>query len=140
MSDLVAVALSIACVSGVVATVFFAVAWLRTSTARGWTSTTGVVVNRRSGTTEGGIPANYPTFQWQDPTGRTFTHTSSMKQSLGPAPGTRVPVLYDPRDPSRAVIDSFVQSGRLFWLLGGLALAFGVLIGGFLLLGAARMS
>ncbi|WP_162891322.1 DUF3592 domain-containing protein [Aeromicrobium sp. A1-2] len=140
MSDLVAVGLSILGGGAVVATVFFLVAWSRTSMARGWTATTGVVIDRRTGRAEGGIPAQHPTFQWQDADGNLHQETSSMKQSLGPAPGTRVPVLYDPAHPSRAVINTYVQSGRLFWALGFLVLALGILIGGFLLLGAARMN
>lgn len=140
MSDLTAVGLSILGVSALVAAVFFGVAWFRGQMARGWTATTGVVVNRRTGQPSGGLPANYPTFQWRDAAGNTHQKTSSMKQSFGPSPGQPVPVLYDPRDPTRGMIDTYAQSGRIFWTLGIFVLVLGVLIGGFLLLGAARMS
>lgn len=139
MSDLAIVGLSILGGFTAVALVFFTVAWIRTGMARGWVETTGIVVNQRTGRSDGGMPAIYPTFEWQDADGNTHRRTSSMKQSFGPAPGTRVPVRYDPHDPSRAVIDSYAQSGRLFWLIGGLSLTLGVLIGGFLLLGATRI-
>lgn len=140
LSDLATVGVSIVGGSVVVALVFFGVAWTRTSLTRGWASTTGVVINRRTGQPNGGIAAQHPTFQWQDADGVTHQRTSSMQQSLGPSPGAAVPVLYDPADPSRAVINTFAQSGRIFWTIGILVLAAGSMIGGFLLLGAARMS
>lgn len=140
LSDLVVVGLSILGGTAAVAAVFFAVAWTRSRMTRGWNATTGVVVNQRTLRTDGGMPAIYPTFQWQDADGNTHHRTSSMKQSLGPAPGTPVPVLYDPAQPSRAIINTFAQSGRIFWMLGFFVLLLGALVGGFLLLGAARMN
>lgn len=140
MSDLVKVALTFFAVSSVVALVFFAVAWIRGRMMRDWVATTGIVVDRRTGQANGGMRAIYPTFQWQDADGNIHQLTSSMKQSFGPAPGKAVPVLYDPRQPSRAIINSYAQSGRIFWTLGFLALLLGTAVGGFLLLGAARMN
>lgn len=140
MSDLVAVGLSFFGISAVVALVFFAVAWLRGQMTRGWTPTTGMVVDRRTGLPSGGLPANYPTFQWRDADGNTHRTTSSMMQTFGPSPGTPVPVLYDPESPSRGIIDTFTQSGRIFWVCGTFVLLLGTLVGGFLLLGAARMN
>lgn len=140
MSDVAKVGLMFFGISAIVAMVFFAVAWIRGRMMRGWVATTGVVVDRRTGLASGGMPAIYPTFQWQDAEGTTHQRTSSMKQSFGPSPGRTVSVLYDPSNPSRAIINTYAQSGRIFWTLGFIALFLGTVVGGFLLLGAARMN
>jgi len=44
---------------------------------------------------------------------------------LGPRPGTHVPVRFDPDDPSRAMIDTYVQSGRILYAIGGALLGWG---------------
>ena len=64
------------------------------------------------------MTARYPTFRWQDATGVEHRHTSMMGASLGPRPGTLVKVKYDPDNPSRGMIDSAVQSGLLFTVIG----------------------
>lgn len=109
--------------------VFLTIGLVRTRTVRGWTRTTGVVVDRRTGRADRGATALYPTFQWQDQHGRVHQHTSAVRQSLGPSPGTAVPVLYDPDDPARGLIDSFVQSGRIFLWIGAGLLALGLVVG-----------
>lgn len=98
--------------------VFLTIGLVRQRMTRGWTRTTGVVVDRRTGRADRGTTSIYPTFQWQDERGEVHQHTSSVKQSLGPSPGTAVPVLYDPQRPSRGTIDTFVQGGRIFVYIG----------------------
>jgi len=90
---------------------------LRVRRARSWSRTIGIVVTRRHGSTTG-MGERYPTFKWRDQHGTDHEHTSNVYSSLGPRPGTEVPVLFDPDNPSRAVIDSFVQSGRIFVVIG----------------------
>lgn len=92
---------------------------------RSWTRTTGVIINRRDGGTQG-MPALYPTFQWRDQYGQDHQRTSIVRSSLGPAPGKLIPVLFDPAEPSRGVIDSLVQSGRIFKGIGVGILAVGL--------------
>src|SRR5699024_6939283 len=82
---------------------------------------------QRTGRADGGIPALYPTFRWQDDAGIVHQRTSMVSASLGPRPGTRLTVLYDPSNPSRAILDTFVQSGRIFYLVGGLIAGIGVI-------------
>ncbi len=72
--------------------VFLLVGYLRVRMTRGWTRATGVVVDRATGARPGGMPALYPTFQWQDQAGQVHQRTSSVRASLGPSPGKQVPV------------------------------------------------
>ena len=111
--------------------VFLTIGVLRGRMTRSWKLTTGIIVNRRDGGTSG-IPALYPTFRWRDEQGREHQRTSIVRATLGPAPGKLVPVRFDPNSPNRAVIDSTVQSGRVFVIIGICILVLGVLIGGFL--------
>lgn len=98
--------------------VFLAIGVLRRRMTLGWIRTTGVVVDKRTGRADGGMPAIYPTFQWQDESGQVHQRTSMVRQSLGPAPGKRVPIRYDPAEPSRGMVDTFVQSGAIFMVIG----------------------
>lgn len=98
--------------------VFVAIGMLRARMMRGWVRTTGVVVNKRTGRADGGMASLYPTFQWQDQDGQVHQRTSTVRQSLGPAPGKQVPIRYDPAEPSRAAVDSFVQNGTIFTVIG----------------------
>lgn len=50
--------------------------------------------------------------------GKTYTYTSNIGQTPGIKPGIIVDVLYDPYNPSKAMINTFVQSGAIFKLLG----------------------
>lgn len=118
MSDAALAPVLAAGIPALLGTVFLTIGIVRTRMMRGWTRTTGVVVDRRTGRADRGTISIYPTFQWQDQNGQVHQHTSSVKQSLGPSPGTAVPVLYDPEHPSRGSIDSFVQGGRIFVFIG----------------------
>lgn len=108
--------------------VFLTIGLVRTRTTRGWTRTTGVVVDRRTGRADTGTTGLYPTFQWRDQHGEVHQHTSAIRQSFAPQPGRAVPVLYDPRRPSRAVIDTVVQGGRLFTWIGAGLLVLGLVV------------
>ena len=108
--------------------VFTGIAVIRSRMMRDWTRTTGVVVSRRTGRADGGMAAIYPTFRWEDQQGRVHQRTSMMRASLGPKPGTQIPMRFDPDEPSRAMIDSYVQSGRIFYAIGGGAAALGLVL------------
>ncbi len=128
MSDAVLVPLILGAVATGLGLIFTAIAVIRTRMTSDWTPTTGVVVDRRTGRADGGMPAIYPTFRWEDKEGRVHQRTSMMRASLGPKPGAQVPVRFDPDEPSRAMIDSFVQSGRIFFAIGGGVLALGLVV------------
>lgn len=108
--------------------VFMAIGVLRRRMMRGWVRTTGVVVDKRTGRADGGMPSLYPTFQWQDQDGQVHQRTSMVRQSLGPAPGKQVPIRYDPAEPSRAAVDSFVQNGTIFTVIGSVLVVLALLV------------
>lgn len=139
MSDLTTVGLAIAGGGLAMAVVFAVIARVRTGMTRGWTTTTGVVVDQKTGRPEGGMAAIYPTFQWTDQHGNVHQRTSNMRQSLGPRPGTRVPVKYDPASPQRAMIVTFAQSGRVFYAIAIAVALLGLVVGGYFLLIAVQM-
>lgn len=114
---------------GLVLVVVGRVRWRLT---RGWVRTTGVVTTRDGAVS--GFPSQYPTFMWQDGNGTWHRQRSGMRGGIM-APGRQVPVAYDPMSPSRAMIDTPVQNGRLFAVIG-LAVA---LLGGGLGLGVVAM-
>ncbi|GAB3074569.1 DUF3592 domain-containing protein [Nocardioides zeae] len=94
---------------------------VRLGMTRDWVRTTGVVTTRDGAVS--GFPSQYPTFMWQDEAGTWHRRRSGMRGGIM-APGRPVPVAYDPRSPSRAMIDTPVQNGRLFAAIG-LAVALG---------------
>lgn len=122
-------ALLITAIPCAIGAIFVLLAHLRGRMTRGWVKVTGVVVNRRTRETTGGMPARNPTFQWQDQQGNVHQRTSMVGASLGPSPGKQVAVLYDPDEPSRGIIDSSVQSLRIFFPIGIACIVVGVLAG-----------
>lgn len=109
--------------------IFILIAYLRGRMTAGWVKVTGVVVDRATGGTSGGMPAIYPTFRWRDRQGDVHQRTSMVRASLGPSPGKQIPVLYDPEQPSRGVIDSYAQTLRIFFPIGIALVVIGVLAG-----------
>jgi len=120
-----------------VGAVFVALGWMRGRMTRDWVTTEGMVVNR-DGSADRGMPAYYPTFAWRDHHGVEHRRTSNVGASLQPSPGTRVRVRYDPEAPERAVMDTFSQSGKVFYLVGWIVIGLTVLIGGCALAIAAQ--
>lgn len=96
--------------------VFITIGAVRTRMIRDWTRTTGVVTDR-DGNTDG-MRRIYPTFMWQDRTGAWHRHTSIVRQSFPPRLGSPVAVRYDPTAPHRGVIDTYVQTGQIFTVVG----------------------
>ena len=128
MSEAVLVPLIIGGVATLLGVIFTGIAVIRRRMTRDWTPATGTVVDRRTGRTDGGMAAIYPTFRWEDQDGRTHQRTSMMRASLGPRPGAQVPVRFDPDEPSRAMIDTYVQSGRILFAIGGGVGVLGLLV------------
>ena len=94
----------------------------------GWSRASGVVIALWR---PGKVPA--PVIRFHSADAREFTHRSNTGSNMpGFKVGEAVVVLYDPADPSRAVIQSFVQLwiGECFAALALVAgLVFSVLIG-----------
>jgi hypothetical protein len=95
--------------------VFFTIGRVRTMMCRSWVASTGLIVNRKGGTE--GWPARYPTFGWTGPDGHVYRKTSSVHGGLYRL-GSQVPILIDPAQPHRAIMDTFVQKGTIFTVIG----------------------
>jgi hypothetical protein len=98
------------------AAVFWIIGFIMRRRTAGWSKTEGQVIADRRHLQH--FADRKPVFVFQTPSGREYVIESIVRQSPAPSPGTRVEVLYDPIDPSRAIINSFVQSGSLFTLTG----------------------
>ena len=59
--------------------------------------------------------------------GEQYTFTSSLSQQPGLKIGKEVNVFYDRYDPNKAIIDTFIQRGTLFTLVGTFFLLLGLL-------------
>lgn len=98
--------------------VFAAIGLVRARLRQGWTRTTGEVVGARPGRN-----GQYPIFRWRDAAGGEHQHVSAVSSRPAPRVGREVPVLYDPQAPHRGMIDSVVQRGTIFTIVGGLLVA-----------------
>jgi hypothetical protein len=105
--------------------IFFTIGWLRTRMCKQWVPTTGLIVSMK-GTTDG-WPDRYPTFTWTGPDGRVYRKTSMVHGGLYRR-GSQVRVLVDPRQPQRAIMDTFVQKGTIFTVIGAMMVGFGLVI------------
>lgn len=108
------------------AAIFAGIGWIRMRMMRDWVQTTGQITTKSGGLSEG-LPAIYPTFRWQDEAGNEYRRTSNVRASLGPRAGQLIPVRYDPKNPQRAILGTFVQSGKIFVLIGAFIAVMGVL-------------
>lgn len=68
-----------------------------------------------------------PTFQYEVDDVE-YEKTSIIEQSPGFAIGSTVEILYDPDDPQQAVINSFIQKGTIFRMLGKIFTSIGVIL------------
>jgi len=106
--------------------IFWSIGFFMTRKTRDWEKTTGEIVKKsRWG---GGLPDYRPTVRFEAHDGQTYEVMSFINQTPGLLPGRKVPVLYDPYDPYRARIDTFVQSGRIFLIIGNVLLGLGIAI------------
>lgn len=127
MTEAHQVSLLIGGIAVLLGAIFITIGMVRTRMTSDWITTTGQVINQRGDPLAGGMPARYPTFRWRDSSGVEHRRTSSVGASLGPRPGKLVPVKYDSRNPSRAVINSSVQNGRIFTVIGIVIASMGIL-------------
>jgi len=105
--------------------VFATIGYVQRRIARGWLQGTAVIVKGRTGL----AGSAYPTFRWQDQHGQVHERRSMTRTSFGPKTGSYVPIMFDPSNPSRAIIDTFARNGQLFLLIGIVVFGFGILVG-----------
>ena len=104
--------------------------------SKNWKITSGVIVKKEKITSptlsklfQGSnflqnAPDRYPTVEYEV-NGQTYTYTSKISQEPGLPPGKKVEVLYDPNKPDKALINTFVQRGGFFKLIGTLFFTIG---------------
>lgn len=69
-------------------------------------------------------PDRAPTFHYEI-NGVEYETTSKVQQTPGFQIGSTVDILYNPDDPEQAVINSVIQKGTLFNIIGKILLSFG---------------
>ncbi|HLR69038.1 MAG TPA: DUF3592 domain-containing protein [Virgibacillus sp.] len=121
--------------------IFFSFGFIRSQIAKKYERTTGIIVRGEKSSflkhsnfnelidklyKDRTVPDRHPTVAY-DIQGTTYTYKSAMSQQPGLPIGTEVDVLYNPNRPEKAIIDTFVQRGSLFTLLGSIFLALAVI-------------
>jgi hypothetical protein len=112
--------------------VFFTIGRLRTSMCKNWVHSTGLIVTRKGATS--GWPTDQPTFGWAGPDGHVYRRTSLVKGGFYRM-GSQVPILIHPEQPHRAVVDTFIQKGTIFTVIGSTVGGIGLVmaaVGGYL--------
>jgi len=125
--------------------VFFIIGLKIKRRTRNWTHSTGVIVQKEkhiiinlrtllSGEGfESKVPDSRPTVQYEID-GTQYEYTSKIGQTPGFMPDTIVDIMYNPENPEEVVIDSFVQRGAVFLLIGWILFGISLLILGGILL------
>ncbi len=110
----------IQCVLGAVLTTL---GYLQRRTARAWMRGTAFTVAGCNGIFGDRVR---PTFQWQDQHGQVHERLG-CRSNVGPRTGDYLPILFDPHNPSRAIIGSFVLgNGQRLMALGIILLSLGI--------------
>ena len=103
---------------------------------RTWITATGTIIQKEKNLrisfnkliNQDGIFANAPdrapTFHYEV-NGAEYETTSKVQQTPGFQIGSTVDILYNPDDPQQAVINSFIQKGTLFNIIGKVSLFLG---------------
>ncbi|MFS0724956.1 DUF3592 domain-containing protein [Paenibacillus sp. 1P07SE] len=105
--------------------VFFSIGMFFRQRMRDWDVTRGIII--KAGSLFPNLPDKYPTFEYVV-NGEVYRKTSAISQTPGFWPGSTVTVKYDPYQPERASIDSMVQSGLIFVILGSVFLGVAVVL------------
>lgn len=107
--------------------------------AKDWQMTTGTIIRKEKNYSislgkifnkEGivsSLPDSAPTFQYEV-NGTEYEKTSKVQQNPGFAIGSTVEILYNPEDPQQAVINSIIQRGTLFSVLGKIFISISVIL------------
>lgn len=107
--------------------------------AKDWQMTTGTIIRKEKNYSislgkifnkEGivsSLPDSAPTFQYEV-NGIEYEKTSKVQQNPGFAIGSTVEILYNPEDPQQAVINSIIQRGTLFSVLGKIFISISVIL------------
>lgn len=100
----------------------------RTRKMKSWNRVSGVVTDKRIFTEKGNAR---PTVSYTIDD-QTYEHTSAIGQNPPLRSGKEVDIYYDPDDPEKVIIDTFMQRGGFMKLAGSFFLGFGLLFQMFL--------
>lgn len=92
---------------------------------KNYTISLGKIMNREGFAAS--APDRAPTFHYEV-NGIEYETTSKVQQSPGFQIGATVEILYNPEDPQQAVINSFLQKGTLFNIIGKIIFSFGLIL------------
>lgn len=122
-----------------IGTVFFLIGFFRSRPIKYYDQTKGVIIKKErhyvinlrklihnEPAREYYTPDVRPTVLYEVD-GEQYTFTSSISQQPGMEIGKEVNVFYDRYEPNKAIIDTFVQRGTLFKLVGTVFLLLGLL-------------
>lgn len=134
MNDLVFVLSIFTAIFFILGGIFFTIGHVKTRSQNMWDETTGVIIKKTNPPQIFKIlfrnydkqPDYYPTVQYIV-NGITYEKTSDVYQSPGLPPGKEVSVLYNPDDPEQAVINTFIQRGTIFKLIGSILIGICIL-------------
>lgn len=90
-------------------------------TLKKWNYTTGVITEKRLWTKKGNAR---PTVRYKV-AGEVYEYTSHAGQSPALRIGKKVGVYYNPDDVEKAVIDTFIQRGNIYTIVGFIFIAVG---------------
>ncbi len=122
-----------------IGTVFFLIGFFRSRPIKYYDQTKGVIIKKErhyvinlrklihnEPAREYYTPDVRPTVLYEID-GEQYTFTSSLSQQPGMEIGKEVNIFYDRYEPNKAIIDTFVQRGTLFKLVGTVFLLLGLL-------------
>lgn len=84
---------------------------------KNWNETEGEIIKK--GRFFPSLPDRTPSFRYTANDGETYEKTSRISQSPGISIGKKVTVFYHPEDPRKGALNTFVQNGTLFIIIGG---------------------
>lgn|SRR5690625_1987501 len=123
----------------IIGTIFFLIGFFRSRPIKYYDQTKGVIIKKErhyvinlyklihnEPAREFYTPDARPTVVYEVE-GEQYTFTSSLSQQPGLEIGKEVNIFYDRYAPNRAIIDTFLQRGTLFTLIGIIFLVLGIL-------------
>lgn len=103
--------------------IFAAAGLFRDRHSKTWLNIQGTIVKK--GKLFLNVPDRYPSFKYEV-NGKVYEKTSSIYQTPGFKDGSIITILYNPDNPHQAIIDSFVQRGTVFKVLGYVFIGVGI--------------
>ena len=134
MEDMLMVPGLFAAIFTFIGVIFLSIGYRYSSQRKGWKAIKGVIVKNENEVQVSNTlaknaiqtPDHHPTVQYTV-NGKIFRSTSEIHQNPSLPIGKKVDVLYNPEDPAEALIDTFIQRGTFFVLIGALFLVIGLI-------------